>query len=108
MSVFRILVDQNRPFAQVLEERDGGDSLVVSYVYGDDLISQQRGVADSFYHYDGLGSARALTDGTEAVRNFRKKNCKAQDGSDKQVFVDANGNEMDIDEINESNKHIRI
>jgi RHS repeat-associated protein len=55
-------VDKNRDYAQVLEERDGAGTLAVSYVYGDDLISQERSGAVSYYQYDGLGSTRALTD----------------------------------------------
>ncbi|GBC60979.1 RHS repeat-associated core domain-containing pro tein [Desulfonema ishimotonii] len=39
------LVDKNRDYAQVLEERDGSGGLIVSYVYGDDLIRQKRGDA---------------------------------------------------------------
>ena len=50
------LVDKNWDFAQVMEERDGGNSLVVSYVCGDDLISHERGGADSYYHYMGWGA----------------------------------------------------
>ena len=60
------LVDKNRDFAQVLEEVDGSSNLLVSYVYGDDLLSQNRGLP-SYYHYDGLGSTRALTDNSEFV-----------------------------------------
>jgi len=60
--ISRYTVDKNRDYAQVLEERDGNGNLVVSYVYGDDLISQKRGENTSYYHYDGLGSTRALTD----------------------------------------------
>ena len=33
------LVDENRKYAQVLEERDGSGNLIVRYVYGHDLIS---------------------------------------------------------------------
>ena len=55
------LVDKNRDYAQVLEERVN-DVLAASYVYGLDLISQERGVDDSFYLVDGLGSTRGLTD----------------------------------------------
>jgi YD repeat-containing protein len=55
-------VDKNRDYAQVLEERDTLGSLTVQYTYGDDLISQNRGGAESYCHYDGLGSIRALTD----------------------------------------------
>ncbi len=61
------LVDKNRPLAQVLEERDGAGLLQASYVYGLDLISQRRAGVDSFYHYDALGSTRALTDASGAV-----------------------------------------
>ncbi len=55
------LVDQNRDYTQVLEERVDG-SLTVNYVYGLDLISQERGGQTSFYLVDGLGSTTALTD----------------------------------------------
>ncbi len=61
------LVDKNRDFAQVLEERDVSGGLIVSYVYGDDLVSQKRNGNVSFYHYDGLGSTRTLTDASQAV-----------------------------------------
>jgi len=60
------LADKNRPYAQVLEERDEGP-LIVSYVYGDDLISQNRNGSVSYCHYDGLGSVTALTDGAGNV-----------------------------------------
>jgi len=53
------LVDSNQAYAQVLFETDGAES--VSYTYGDDLISQARASGSSFYHYDGLGSTRALS-----------------------------------------------
>ncbi len=65
--VTNYLVDKNRPYAQVLEERDDAGSLTVSYVYGDDLISQRRGGSVSYYHYDGLGSTRVLTDDAGGV-----------------------------------------
>ena len=61
------LVDQNRDYAQVLEERDATGALIVAYTYGDDLLSQHRGGTTRYYHYDGLGSTRALTDATEAI-----------------------------------------
>ena len=63
------LVDKNRDYAQVLEERDGSGSLTVDYVYGDDLISQHRGGGDYFYLYDGQMSTRQLIDTTEVVAN---------------------------------------
>jgi RHS repeat-associated protein len=60
------LVDKNRDYAQVLEERVN-DALTASYVYGLDLISQERGNADSFYLVDGLGSTRGLTNASGVV-----------------------------------------
>jgi RHS repeat-associated protein len=59
--VTRYLIDTVQPYAQVLEEYTRGGVVKVSYVYGNDLISQNRGGAKSFYHVDGLGSTRALT-----------------------------------------------
>ncbi|MCC3595805.1 MULTISPECIES: papain fold toxin domain-containing protein [unclassified Microcoleus] len=60
------LVDGNRDYAQVLEERVN-NSLGASYVYGLDLISQERGVNDSYYLVDGLGSTRGLANGAGGV-----------------------------------------
>jgi len=61
------LVDKNRDYAQVLEEMDAVGSLVVSYIYGDDLISQNRSGSISYYHYDGQMSTRKLTDGLQLI-----------------------------------------
>jgi RHS repeat-associated protein len=58
----KFLIDANLPYAQVLEEYTSGGSVNVSYVYGNDLISQNRNGERAFYHVDGLGSTRALTD----------------------------------------------
>ena len=55
------LVDKNRDYAQVLEERVDGD-LTVNYIYGLDLISQERSSQTSFYLVDGLGSTVGLVD----------------------------------------------
>jgi RHS repeat-associated protein len=60
------LVDSNRDYAQMLEEYVDGD-LTVSYVYGQDLISQERSSVTSFYLVDGLGSTTALTDASGNV-----------------------------------------
>jgi hypothetical protein len=35
-------VDKNRNYAQVLEERNAAGGILASYLYGDDLISQDR------------------------------------------------------------------
>ncbi|WP_165840151.1 Ig-like domain-containing protein [Motiliproteus coralliicola] len=53
-------VDSNRDYAQVLVE--AGTSHQILYRYGDDLISQEQGGEEFFFHYDGLGSTRSLTD----------------------------------------------
>jgi len=55
------VIDENRDYAQVLEEVTANQS-DVTYSYGHDLLSQDRMGAASFYHYDGLGSTRILTD----------------------------------------------
>jgi RHS repeat-associated protein len=53
--------------SQVLEEYgDSGDQLA-SYVYGNQLLGQERGGQSSFYHRDGTNSTRLLTDGGGAV-----------------------------------------
>ncbi|WP_253938789.1 RHS repeat-associated core domain-containing protein, partial [Hahella sp. HN01] len=54
------IVDQNRDYAQVLQEVVNG-AKQVSYVYGDDLLSQARAGDVSYYVYDGQGSVRSLT-----------------------------------------------
>ncbi|OZG70938.1 hypothetical protein BTA51_22790 [Hahella sp. CCB-MM4] len=59
------VVDSNRDYAQVLQEITNGTKQV-SYVYGDDLLSQARNGNQSYYVYDGLGSVRSLTDTTGA------------------------------------------
>ncbi|MBN1930451.1 MAG: PASTA domain-containing protein, partial [Desulfobacterales bacterium] len=63
------LVDicSNCGLSQVLEERDGSGTLETLYVYGNDLLSQNHGGVVSYYHYDGLGSTRALTSDSEEV-----------------------------------------
>lgn len=55
------IIDENRDYAQVLEEVVDG-SAIVTYSYGHDLIHQERADAFSYYHYDGLGSTRSLSD----------------------------------------------
>ena len=42
-------------------ELDSANQVQVQYTYGDDLISQDRAGSVSYYHYDGLGSTRALS-----------------------------------------------
>ncbi len=59
------LVDKNRQYAQVLEEK--GATASVNYVYGDDLISRKQDGEVRYYVYDGHGSVRQLTDADGAV-----------------------------------------
>ncbi|AJQ96670.1 RHS repeat/hint domain-containing protein [Gynuella sunshinyii] len=55
------VVDSNQAYAQVIQEITNGTTQV-SYAYGDDLISQVRAGSTSYYHVDGLGSTRSLSD----------------------------------------------
>ncbi|MFL0800735.1 MAG: tandem-95 repeat protein [Agarilytica sp.] len=55
------IVDENTDYAQVLEEVVS-DTTTVAYSYGHDLINQDRAGSFSYYHYDGLGSTRSLSD----------------------------------------------
>ncbi|WP_165228130.1 putative Ig domain-containing protein [Aquisphaera insulae] len=63
----RYLIDTVQPYAQVLEEYTSGGVIKVSYVHGNDLISQDRAGSTSYYHVDGLGSTRALTNASGIV-----------------------------------------
>jgi len=63
----KFVLDKNRDYGQVLAELDASNQPSVTYVYGDDLISQQRAGNDSFYLYDGHGSTRALADSTGSI-----------------------------------------
>ena len=55
------------PLVQVLTETNNAGIIQATYTYGDDLISMNRSGANSYYHYDGLGSTRQLTNSTVAV-----------------------------------------
>ncbi|MFM7853875.1 MAG: RHS repeat-associated core domain-containing protein, partial [Pseudanabaena sp.] len=63
----RYLIDDNRDYAQVLEEYKSDGTMITTYIYGHDLISENRNGVKSFYIYDGLGSTRALTDAAGTV-----------------------------------------
>ncbi|MCP4544835.1 MAG: RHS repeat-associated core domain-containing protein, partial [bacterium] len=56
------LVDTAGPLSQVVAETDGSGALTAYYVRGDDLLAVLRATDDHFYHHDGLGSIRVLTD----------------------------------------------
>ena len=59
----RYLIDANRQYAQVLEEYNSDMGSEVSYVYGNELISQTRDGETSFYLYDSHSGVRQLTNG---------------------------------------------
>jgi RHS repeat-associated protein len=62
------LVDTNRAFAQVLEERAADGTLLANYVFGDEgLIDQSRDGVTAYYLPDGLGSVRALSNESGAT-----------------------------------------
>ena len=61
------LVDTNRAIAQVVLETDGAGAPRVTYVHGDDLISQTRNGSRTYYHYDGHASTRQLSDAAGTV-----------------------------------------
>jgi len=61
------LVDKNLAYGQVLKELDATNTTQVDYLYGDDLIKQTRAANDSYYLYDGHGSARALSDAAGSI-----------------------------------------
>jgi RHS repeat-associated protein len=56
------LVDTSGSLSHVVAETDGGGNLNAYYVRGDDLLGVIRGSQTRFYHADGLGSIRKLTD----------------------------------------------
>jgi RHS repeat-associated protein len=66
----RFLVDTLQQEPQVLAEYDVAGNIKSSYVYGKDLISQSQGSEQFFYHTDGLGSTKVLTNasGQESIR----------------------------------------
>jgi RHS repeat-associated protein len=60
--ITKYLIDANLPYAQAVVEYRPSGLVVVSYTHGNDLISQTRDGVSSFYHVDGLGSTRGLSD----------------------------------------------
>jgi RHS repeat-associated protein len=49
-----------------------GANILAYYTQGQGLISQRRNNASYFYHYDGLGSTKALTDANQNIQNTTK------------------------------------
>ena len=60
------IVDTNQEYAQVVVELTDSN-ISKQYIYGDDLISQKQNNINHYYHYDGLGSTRALTNNTGTI-----------------------------------------
>jgi RHS repeat-associated protein len=46
-----------------------GANILAYYTQGQGLLSQRRNNASYFYHYDGLGSTKALTDGNQNIQS---------------------------------------
>ena len=55
------LWDANRALPQLALERDGNNTLIRGYLYGERRVSQSAGSATSYFLYDGLGSVANLT-----------------------------------------------
>ena len=75
------LVDHNQDYSQVVWESDGSD--VIIYTFGDDLLSQDADGVLYVFHYDGLGSTRALSTVDAVISN--------------EYDFDAFGNELNAD-----------
>jgi RHS repeat-associated protein len=61
------LWEANRALPQVAQERNGSNSLLRQYTYGQARIRQTQGTA-SYYLYDGLGSVVTTTSSTGSVQ----------------------------------------
>ena len=70
LSTTYYLVDTNGELSQVLAEYDENGSLTTYYTRGEELISQERNGAKSYYLYDGHDSVRVLTDENGAATDF--------------------------------------
>jgi RHS repeat-associated protein len=89
----RYLVDDNRTYAQVLEEYKPDRTNLVRYVYdnGADLISQTRFGVESFYLKDGHSGVRILTNAsgnvTDAYNYDSYGNLESQTGSSDNTYL---------------------
>jgi RHS repeat-associated protein len=68
-TVTNYLLDTSARLSQVVAETDGAGTLQAAYIRGSDLLAVMRpdgagGFSERFYHADGLGSIRRLTDET--------------------------------------------
>ncbi|QUY46218.1 putative Ig domain-containing protein [Acaryochloris marina] len=62
------IIDSNRPYAQVIESLDD-QTLLEFKTFGIDLISQSDENGTIYFHTDGLGSTRAITDANGEVQD---------------------------------------
>ena len=65
-TITNYIYDGNR----VIAEYDNADNLICEYVYGnsiDEVLFMMKDSNFYYYHYDGLGSVRAITDSSEAI-----------------------------------------
>lgn len=62
------IIDSNRPYAQVIESLDD-ETLLEFKTFGIDLISQADENGTIYFHTDGLGSTRAITDANGEVQD---------------------------------------
>ena len=65
----RFVLDTAGPLSRVLEEHSSDGSPDASYVFGNEFVSQTQGSETSYYHHDGAGSTRALTDAGANMRD---------------------------------------
>jgi RHS repeat-associated protein len=94
-TTIKYLQDSNSPagYSEVLEEKSGSGTILISYVYGQDLgpISQNESAnGNSYYVTDGLGSTRLLTHDPVSSTVY----------ADGVWFYDAFGNGMGSDNTN--------
>jgi len=81
------LSDTNYDLAQLALERDGSSALLRRYVYGSSRISMATGVGTYYFHYDGLGSVRNVTDSagvtqwTDSYEPFGTLHTQTQDAT---------------------------
>jgi RHS repeat-associated protein len=53
--------DENHPLPMLVRESNSGSSLLRRYIHGHNLISSTTPSAESYYHYDGIGSVSDVT-----------------------------------------------
>jgi RHS repeat-associated protein len=66
-TVTEFLVDPSDELSQVVADTDGLGNVTAYYVRGDDLLAVLRPTGVRFFHADGLGSIRLLTDELGAI-----------------------------------------